>query len=318
MTKFDQNPGSGGDRSGTLVVGSATVDVTVFTSRAPRPGETVLGETSSVVPGGKGSNQAIASARAGAPTYLVGCVGRDMFRDMVVGGLESHGVDLTHLRQVDGPTGLAHIRVSSTGENDIVVIPNANASLTIDMVDDAIAVASKNCSVLLTQLETPLKVTEFVLRRGRESGLVVILDPAPAAELPEHVWQHIDIVTPNETEAAELTGIEVTDEASAILAGRWFTSRGTRTAIITCAEDGVVVVTADDHQTIRPSRSVTAVDTTAAGDAFAGYLAAALAQGVALKDAVRRGMAAGALAVTKPGASSSIPALAEVERFLRD
>lgn len=302
-------------RNRVVVIGSVTVDVTTFSQRLPARGETILGEEFTMFLGGKGANQAVAAGRAGAPTSFVGCVGDDLFRDLVIGGLTDAGVDLTHLRTVAGPTGVAHIRVDASAQNDIVMVPLANAELHTDQIDAALHALAKTTSVLLTQLETPSALTAHITARGREHGMTVILDPAPAAPLPDEVWPSIDIVTPNETEASILTGIEVADAASAEQAGRWFLNHGVGAAVITLAERGSCVVTPDGMEFIPPI-AVDAVDTTAAGDAYAGYLAAALANGDGLAAAVRLATAAGALTVTAQGASPSLPLREDVDAFL--
>lgn len=303
------------DRTGVVIVGSVTADVTTFSSRLPARGETILGDEFTLMLGGKGANQAVAAGRSGARTSFVGCVGDDLFHDLVVSGLSEAGVDLAHLRTVPGPTGIAHIRVDASAQNDIVMVPLANAALSTEQIDAALTALTPTTSVLLTQLETPSALTAHITSRGREHGMTVILDPAPAAPLDDAVWANIDIVTPNETEASVLSGIEVTDAASAALAGRWFLDRGVGAAVITLAGQGSCVVTAAGASVVPPF-PVEAVDTTAAGDAYAGYLGAALANGLDLTDAVRIATAAGALAVTKQGASPSLPLRAEVDAFL--
>ncbi len=303
------------DRSGVVIVGSVTADVTTFSQRLPARGETILGDEFTLMLGGKGANQAVAAGRSGARTSFVGCVGDDLFHDLVVNGLSDAGVDLAHLRTVPGPTGIAHIRVDSSAQNDIVMVPLANGALSTEQIDTALAALAPTTSVLLTQLETPSALTAHITARGREHGMTVILDPAPAAPLPTEVWRSIDIVTPNETEATLISGIEVTDAASAERAGRWFLAQGVGAAVITLAGQGSCVVTADGA-TVVPPFPVEAVDTTAAGDAYAGYLGAALANGSTLTDAVRLATAAGALTVTKQGASPSLPLRAEVDAFL--
>ena len=304
-----------GERSGVVIIGSVSADVATFSSRLPARGETVLGEQFTLLLGGKGANQAVAAGRAGATTSFVGCVGDDLFHDLVVDGLTDAGVDVTHLRTVDGPTGVAHIRVDASAQNDIVVVPLANAQLSTEQIDDALADLASTASVLLTQLETPIALTRHITARGRALGYTVILDPAPAADLPADVWRNVDIVTPNETEASLITGIEVTDAASAESAGRWFLARGVGAAVITLAVQGSVVVT-PDGAFFGPALRVEAVDTTAAGDAYAGYLGAALAGGATLAEAVRLATVAGALTVTRQGASPSIPHRAEVDALL--
>ncbi|MGM7680444.1 ribokinase [Microbacterium sp. A94] len=302
-------------RTGVVIVGSVTADVTTFSQRLPARGETILGDQFTLMLGGKGANQAVAAGRAGAATSFVGCVGDDLFHDLVVDGLTDAGVDLTHLRTVAGPTGIAHIRVDASAQNDIVMVPLANAELDAAQIDTALAALAPTTSVLLTQLETPSTLTARITARGREHGMTVILDPAPAAPLADEVWQNIDIVTPNETEASVLSGIAVTDAATAEQAGRWFLARGVKAAVITLAEQGSCVVTAEGAQIVPPF-PVEAVDTTAAGDAYAGYLGAALANGASLTDAVRLATAAGALTVTKQGASPSLPLRCDVDAFV--
>lgn len=308
-------PAHPGDRSGVVIVGSVTADVTTFSQRLPARGETILGDEFTLMLGGKGANQAVAAGRSGARTSFVGCVGDDLFHDLVVDGLTAAGVDLAHLRTVPGPTGIAHIRVDASAQNDIVMVPLANAALSTEQIDEALAALAPTTSVLLTQLETPSALTAHITARGREHGMTVILDPAPAAELAAEIWRSIDIVTPNETEASLISGIPVTDAASAERAGHWFLEQGVGAAVITLAGQGSCVVTAEGA-TVVPPFPVEAVDTTAAGDAYAGYLGAALASGAALTDAVRLATAAGALTVTKQGASPSLPHRADVEAFL--
>lgn len=314
MTETDAVRPAGG-RPGVLVVGSVTVDLTTFSTRLPARGETVLGDDFSLVLGGKGANQAVAAGRAGAPVTMVACVGTDPFRDIALDGLTEAGVDTAFVRSTEGSTGVAHIRVDASGENDIVMVPLANAALDEALVDEAVAARAGSCSVLLTQLETPVSLTRHTLAAARAAGLTTVLDPAPAQPLDDDVWPLVDIVTPNESEAELLTGIAVTDDGSAEDAGRWFLGRGVRTAIVTRAGSGVTIVSADGVRHV-PAVVVSPVDTTAAGDAFAGHLAAALADGESLAEAVRRATAAGAIAVTRRGASPSLPTRAEVDALL--
>lgn len=297
--------------SEVLVIGSITADVTAFAARLPVPGETVLGDDVTLVLGGKGANQAVAAARFGVPTSMVGCVGTDVFADLALGGLRDHGVRTDAVRAVPGPTGVAHIRVSADGQNDIVITPLANDHVGIADIEAAVSQRSGSGTVLLLQLEIPAQITAQAARAGRQAGMTVVLDPAPAVDVPEETWAYVDIVTPNETEAAKITGLPVTDAASAERAAGWFRERGVGQVIVTLGEHGAVVVTEDGCRTY-PAFSVQAVDTTAAGDAFTGTLGAALASGSPLDEAVATAMAAAALAVTRPGASPSLPARDEV------
>lgn len=302
-------------RSAVVVVGSVSADLTTFSQRLPARGETILGENFTLVLGGKGANQAVAAGRAGADVSFVACVGSDLFRDLIVNGLTEAGVDITHVRTVPGPSGIAHIRVDTSAQNDIVVVPLANSHLSTDQIDAALEALAPTTSVLLTQLEIPLDLSAYAIRSAHARGMTVILDPAPAAVLPDDLWAHVDIVTPNETEASILTGIGVNGVDSAREAAAWFLARGVRAPIITLAGAGALVTTADGNELVK-AFPVTPVDTTAAGDAFAGYLGAALAAGQDLADAVRRASAAGALTVTQRGASPSLPMRSSVDAFL--
>lgn len=302
-------------RDSVLVVGSITADLTTFASRHPEPGETLLGSGFGLVLGGKGANQALAARRAGAPTTMVGCVGDDLFRPVVLEGLQAEDVDTSLVRTVPGPTGIAHIRVDGAGENNIVMVPLANAALGPAEVEAAVRAAAPRASVLLLQLEIPLESAVHAARVARSLDMTVVLDPAPAAALPEEAWALADVVTPNESEAARLTGTPVTDAASAAIAGAWFVERGAGRAVVTLGGQGAVVVEAGGTTSHAPFPA-DPVDTTAAGDAFAGALGASLARGLAWADALQRAMAAGALAVGVRGASPSLPTAAMVDALL--
>jgi len=303
------------ETSGVLIVGSINVDLTTFSARVPERGETITGDAFELQLGGKGANQAVAVARAGATAHMVGCVGDDVFGRLVTDSLGTAGVDLQHVRTVPGQTGIAHIRVADDGDNDIVVVPQANASLDAAQLEHAFSALAGSARVLLTQLETPFAITLAAARLAREAGMTVILDPAPAAPLDPAVWPLVDIVKPNESEASLLTGIRVDSREGAIAAGRWFLERGAGAALITMGGAGSVLITAEGA-TDHPSIPVEVVDTTAAGDAYAGALAAAIAAGLPLAQAIRRAAAAGAIAVTRRGSSSSVPTAAEVDALL--
>jgi ribokinase len=298
-----------------LIIGSITVDLTTFSHRLPAPGETILGDEFTLVLGGKGANQAIAASRAGANAHMVACIGDDLFANLVSTGLAESGVDISHVRSVAGPTGIAHIRVDDSGESDIVVVPLANSSLSIAQIDAYFADTGARAGVLLTQLEIPWAITQYAIKKARAAGLTVVLDPAPAAKLDADIWPLVDIVTPNETEASILSGITVTDKESAVEAGQWFIDQGTKHALITMSSMGAVLLSSEGVRHF-DSIPVVAVDSTAAGDSFTGYLGAALAGGFSLNDAISLAMAAGALAVTKRGASPSVPYRADVDKLL--
>jgi ribokinase len=298
------------------VVGSISADLTAFGSPLPRPGETVIADSFAMTLGGKGANQALAAARAGVPTFMVGAVGNDLFRALTLDALTADGVNTEAVAVVPTSTGIAHIRVDArSGQNDIAIVPGANGEVAPQLAASGLQELSDRIRVVLLQLEIPLATVVEAARKAKEVGCLVILDPAPAQPLPEEIWPLVDVVKPNETEAEVLTGIAAGDHDSAVAAGRWFVDRGVGAAIITMAERGIVIVRSGDV-TAYPAFPVQPVDTTAAGDAFAGSLGASLARHVDFDDAVVRALAAGALAVTVRGASPSLPTAEQVDAFL--
>jgi ribokinase len=293
------------------------IDLTAFADRLPAPGETVLGNQFVMVAGGKGLNQALAAARMGGPAWMVGCVGDDAFSPTVLGALTEAGADTSHVRRVTGtPTGVAHIRVGQDGGNDIVVVPLANHELRTADVDAALDALAGRASVLLVQLEIAIDVAVHALSAARERGLTTVLDPAPAAPLDDSVYRLVDVMTPNETEASLLTGVPVTDQESARRAAETLVELGCRTAIVTLGAAGCVVAGKGEPTRALPALPVTAIDTTAAGDAFTGALGSRLAAGDDLDAAIRWATAAGALTTTIAGASSAIPAREAVSRLI--
>lgn len=297
-----------------VVVGSICIDLVSFSKRMPTPGETIIGDDFQLVLGGKGSNQAIAAALAGSPSVLVSCVGDDLFSEFAKQTLIDFGVKTQAVKVVSGPTGIAHIRVDDKGENTIVVVPLANSKLSKAQIDEAFE-KTPMAKVLLLQLEIPWELNEHAIKLAKAKGLTILLDPAPAAELPSGAWAQIDICTPNESEAKALTGIAVTDNQSATQAGQWFLERGVKNAVITMGAAGVMLVTNKGTQYF-PAPKVKVVDTTAAGDAFAGYLGALIAQGQELASAISVAVKAASISVTKVGASPSLPTMAQVEEFV--
>jgi ribokinase len=299
--------------AGLIVVGGISIDLVAFAAKLPAPGESILGDDFKIILGGKGSNQAVAAALAGTHSTLVSCVGTDVFTDFATDALEGFGVDTAFVRQVEGPTGIAHIRVAASSQNNIVVIPLANFKITKSQVYEAFA-KRPNAKVLLTQLEIPWEVNRHAISLAKSQGLTVVLDPAPASNPEPTAWELINIVTPNESEAHSLTGIEVTDEQSAKKAGHWFLDQGVENAIITMGGSGVVLVNKQETRMFAAPK-VQAVDTTAAGDAFAGYLGALLAEGKSLEEAIEVAVKAASISVTKLGASSSLPTRDQVSTF---
>jgi ribokinase len=297
------------------VVGSANMDFTVPVRRLPAPGETVLGGDLAVSHGGKGANQAVAASRAGAAVAFIAKVGRDGHGDEIRRHLLASGLSLdTIVEEPEAPSGVAFILVEPQGGNQIVVAPGSNMRLSpADL--EPYASLLQGCRVLLTQLETPLDTVCYALGQARQARVVTVLNPAPARPLPDKVYPLVDYITPNETEATALSGIQVRGVASAREAARWFLAGGCRGAIITLGAAGAVVATQDGAWRY-PAFPVEAVDSTAAGDAFNGVLAARLARGEPPEEAVRWAGAAGALACTRRGAQESLPDLGALEEFL--
>lgn len=274
------------------VLGSANLDLVVTTERLPGPGETVLGGTYAEYPGGKGLNQAVAAARSGASTSFVGALGRDDAAEQLVEVLRRDGIAHDLVARVDAATGRALIEVDEHGENSIVVVPGANAVVASDRLPIS--------RVLLAQLEIPI---EAVVNAFRVTDAVTVLNPAPATALPDELVAACDVVIPNEHELALLGGIDHLLDA------------GARSVVVTLGADGARIVTAEESLQVPPFR-VDPIDTTGAGDAFCGALAARLAAGDELRAAVRWAAAAGALATTRPGAVPAQPRAAEIERLL--
>lgn len=284
------------------VVGSANVDLVARTERLPGPGETVLGHEFFEAPGGKGLNQAVAAARAGARTAFVAMVGQDAAADLVRSVLDADHIDASAVGTCDLPTGRALIGVSDDGENSIIVVPGANARLlppSITVHGPLIAAAG----VVLAQLEVPIETIIAAFEAARAVGVTTILNPAPATALPRELLQLVDICVPNEHEAELLGGVASLLDA------------GATTVVVTEGERGASVTSAAGSYRV-PAFVVVPVDTTAAGDSFCGALAARLAVGDPLPEALRWAAAAGALATTRVGAVPSVPHLDELESVL--
>ena len=289
-----------------VVFGSINMDLVARTPRLPAAGETLTGYSFSTVPGGKGANQAVACARLGVKTHMVGKVGGDVFGEALRENLAVEGVDTTFVATDAAVTsGVALIAVDDAAENNIIVIPGANG--TVGEADlQALAQTLDQARILLLQLEIPLEVVLSAAKMARAKDVTVILDPAPARKLPDELYPYIDILTPNETEAAVLVGFPIIDPKSVERAALLLLEKGVRCVTIKMSAKGVYAVDQNGGR-FYPAIPVTAVDTVAAGDAFNGALAAALSEGKPFAEAVQWGLAGGALAVTKAGAQEAMP-----------
>jgi ribokinase len=298
------------------VVGSSNTDLTVRVAQLPRAGETVLGSDAEKAAGGKGANQAVAARRLGADVYFVGCIGGDSFGDEAVGQLAAAGLRLDHLRRVpDSPSGLALIAVAAGGENTIVVAPGANSFLSVRDVDQA-EQALRVAQVVVAQLEIPAAPVQRAFELARAAGAVTLLNPAPAQSVSDILLAVTDVLVCNETEAQALTGLGASDADEAEQSALALRERGPRLVALTRGAAGCALAS-DEGIAHVPAFPVTAVDATAAGDAFIGALAYQLAAGVAPLEAARYASAAAALSVQRSGAQPSLPTAEEVERFLR-
>ena len=294
-----------------VVVGSINMDFVAFAPRLPGRGETVIGNSFNASPGGKGANQAVAASKLGARTALLGCVGGDSIGATLLASLEANGVGCVAMKVVDdSASGVAMVVVDASGANMIVVSPGGNSRLTpADIAAHESLI--QRARIVALQLEIPLDVTTLAAQTARRLGKTVVLNPAPAQALPETLLRSIDYLVPNETEATELTGIQVADVESATRAAVLLRQSGAARVLITLGAQGVVAATETGtlHYRAHPAK---ALDTTGAGDTFIGGLCCGLASGLELPAAIELGQAAAAISVTRPGAQRSIPSRSEV------
>ncbi len=298
------------------VVGSLNMDLVVRASRLPRIAETVTGGTFATFPGGKGANQAVAAARLGARVAMVGAVGDDGFGRQLIDGLTREAIDVAHVRVDAGAaTGVAMIAVDGEGRNMIMVASGANLGVRaadVDAARDAVIGAR----VLLLQLEVPLEAVLRAAAMARAGGALVCLDPAPAGPLPDALYACVDVINPNEVEAQTLTGVEVRSVADAERAAVALQAHGPRVAVVKMGDRGAFFLAPDARGHV-PAVVTRAVDTTAAGDAFAAALGVALGEGRGVPDAVAFATRAAGIKVTRMGAQAGMPTRAEVEEAVR-
>lgn len=294
------------------VFGSINMDLIATTPRLPKPGETVAGSAFSTAAGGKGANQALAARRAGSEVRMIGAVGRDEFADPALALLDEAGNDLSKVRHVDGPTGIAVILVGGDGENMITVVPGANGAVGEQEAKEAVA-AMRPGDFLMLQLEVPAASVERALTDAKARGVTTILNIAPLTADAARLGRMADIVIANETEFERLAGREGLDAAEREQTLMRLHKETGQTLIVTLGAEGVIA--ARDSRLFRTmGLTIEPVDTVGAGDTFCGYLAAGLDQGIAFEQALRRAAVAGSLACLKPGAQPSIPTVDEVER----
>lgn len=298
------------------ILGVFVADTAYRADRAPKMGETILGNSFALGPGGKGSNQAVAAAKAGGETHMITRLGRDTFADLAFSTWGDAGVIPAVTQHDDGYTGAAYIFVEeATGNNAIIVCPGVAMGISVADIE-ARAELIATASVFVTQLEQPIDVAMHALQLAKEGGATTILNPAPAAVLPQDIFPFCDYVTPNESEAEGITGVPVTDVASAKKAAAAFLELGVGTALITLGENGALLGSPGGMVHVPPFNAGPVVETTGAGDAFNGGFAVALSEGMEPVDAVRFGCATAGISVTRPGTAPSMPSRAEIDALL--
>ena len=300
---------------GVVVLGGINMDLVTMSARFPQPGETVVGRRFLTYPGGKGANQAVAAARMGAATAMVGRVGDDVFGPQLIDTLTASGINVEGVAVAqDTTSGIAVINIDESAQNQIIQILGAN-----DTCGDAEAVrvrqALAHASTLLLQLEVSVDLSLKVAKEAFEQGKTVILDPGPVRPIPPEFFPYCSVITPNETEAHALVGFPVVDRTSAAQAAEQLLAKGVGVAVVKLGAQGVYFATTDGGDFVTPFQ-VDAIDSVAAGDAFNGALAVSLAEGATLEQSVRMAAAAGASAVTKSGAQDSMPYRNGVEGLL--
>ena len=296
-----------------LVIGSSNTDLVVNVDSIPKPGQTVLGDSFFVNPGGKGANQAVGAARLGKDVSFCCKTGEDDYGKAAKELFAKEGMDTSFVFSTpDHPSGVALIAVDKNGENSIVVASGANMDLLPEDID-RIGRFSR-FDIVLCQLEIPLQTVEYIATKARGDGAKFVLNPAPACKLPDSLLSCVDILTPNETEAEIISGIKVTDTESAAAAARKIMETGVGQVIVTLGSKGALLCS-DKEQTLVPAFKVRAVDTTAAGDIFNGALCVALSEGKEMVNAIRFASAASSISVTRKGAQASAPYRNEVDKI---
>ena len=297
------------------VVGSFMFDLVARAPRRPKTGETLIGDSFGMFIGGKGANQAIAASRLNALVCMVGRLGDDLFGNQFLDKFSDEKINTDFVIQdKNNGTGVGMPLIDASGDNSIVIIPRANTALSAKNINQGYE-AIANSDILLLQLEVPIEASQRAAEIAKENSTIVILNPAPAREIPDTFLDLVDILTPNESETEILSGISATTEKEAKEAARILMDKGVETVILTLGSRGSLLLTAT-VESFFPANQVDVVDTTAAGDAFCGALAASLANGSTIEEAVKTGNAAGALAVTKLGAEPSLPKKADLDQFL--
>jgi len=300
------------------ILGSINMDMVVSVDKMPLVGETIFSENFKLAHGGKGANQAVASQRLGSEVYMISKVGKDAYGLQILNGLEKENINISNVFKDDvNPTGTAIITVNSEGNNSIIVVAGANMTLSVDEISKCKDVIASS-DIIVAQFETPIEVTMEAFKFAKENGVITILNPAPAKEIPNELLKYTDIIVPNETEATTLTGVDVKDLESAKQAANVFLNNSVKYVIITLGDKGAAVISKEDGVLI-PAYKVNAIDSTAAGDSFIGAISTKLKKSdlniMSLVEAVKFGNKVSAIAVQREGAQPSIPFLKEINEI---
>ena len=296
------------------VIGSFVMDNVAKMVKFPQEGETILGESLELFPGGKGINQCVSVARLGGDVEMVGMLGKDGNGDVFRKIMKEDGIKAENVFSCDKPTAVAQVQINADGQNRICVIPSANFEFGFDELDKVDSVI-KNTELVILQLELRLDVTKEIIRRAHGYGVKVLLNPAPAVKLEKEILGMVDYITPNETELSILTGLPTETDEEVIVAAKELLSYGTKTIIATLGSRGALIATNENIEIVSGYK-VKVVDTVAAGDSFNGAFAVALTEGKTLQEAVKFANAMGALTVTEKGAIPSLHTRAQVEEFI--
>lgn len=302
-----------------VVIGSSNVDTTLHVKDFPKPGETINATKITIAGGGKGANQAIAAAKSGAETYFINRVGEDSEGGFITHQLKSYGVDTTYVQTTMGSkTGHAYITLNEAGQNDIIIDHGANYELTVEDIRGA-SDAIEEADCIIAQFETPIEVTLEAFKIAKKAGKVTLLNPAPAiSKIPKELLQYTDIITPNETESAKITGIQIKNKSTLTANAEKLHLLGIKNVVITCGDQGAYISTPNMEELV-PAYKVEAADTTGAGDTFIGYLASNLNEELTnFEEAAKLASRASSIAVQRLGAQPSIPTAKEVQEAMGD
>lgn len=299
-----------------LIIGSLNMDIVINVENMPLTGETVLGKDIKYIPGGKGANQGYAAGRLGSNVTMLGCVGQDEFGETLLNNLMQAGVNISHMKKSrEYSTGTAIIYVNKAGDNSIVVVAGANGQCNVDYLKENDELFME-CDYVLLQMEIPLESVYYAIRRAKQLGKIIILNPAPAPEtIPEEILKNLDYITPNETELAKLTNSSCDKMDDIIFASFSLVQKGVKNILITLGERGALLVNENGTELYSARKVTSVVDTTAAGDCFNAAFVIALAEGKNHKEAVLFANKASSIAVTRRGAQSSIPTREETDKL---